>query len=655
MSAVHSLSGAKPRGAIRSGALGRGWSRAFGVPVFAAALALATAIGLNSRAADEAPKPTLFLPKSPIAAAYVLGRLTNQELIQAPRGEFVYVALLQRKGLEKKYRTEALEGLAKIRGTDPLTELIVGLGELDQKGEDFEPVARDLGGLLLAANATDLAAKRSLLEPRATDSQLPLVRQIAYAALITGDASLDRAWNAAAPDAAHLTDLLLGIPLIRDGALRATAFAKAAPLAQKSDSPETQRAAMTAITAAPGHEAEAFTLLTGLELTGVERATAVASLGRIPKKSWPKEQLDTLADDLLTYLQSVPAADRTETPFLNAIQFATDLASALPLEKARAYGKTLRGLGATVIVLHAVIEQMIYDKTSIVAEAGKTVEIILQNDDSMPHNLTIVTAGAVEEIGTAAEKMPPDPDAEGRLYVPSSAKVLYATKMVEPGQKTKLAFTAPATPGEYAYLCTFPGHWRRMFGTLTIVSDLDAYLASHATPTEPKTTEWKIGDFAADLAQAGAGRNLARGKELFAKLACQQCHKLGAEGYSYGPELTDVFKRYNQNRADVLRQILEPSLIISNRYQNVQFELKNGDTLLGMVVKEDADSVAVQSGPADSLIQAIKKSEIKERQPQTSSPMPVGLLYSLSKEEIFDLLAFLEAGGALGAAAHDQH
>ena len=68
------------------------------------------------RAAEEPLKKTLFLPKSPAAAAYVLGRLSNKELIEAPRSEFVYVALLQRKGLDRKYRIEALEGLPLLSG-----------------------------------------------------------------------------------------------------------------------------------------------------------------------------------------------------------------------------------------------------------------------------------------------------------------------------------------------------------------------------------------------------------------------------------------------------------------------------------------------------------------------------------------------------------
>src|SRR6185295_19318151 len=112
----------------------------------------------------------------------------------------------------------------------------------------------------------------------------------------------------------------------------------------------------------------------------------------------------------------------------------------------------------------------------------------------------------------AAEKMPPEPDAQGRHYVPDSPRVLHATKLVEPGQQTKLSFTAPSETGDYQYVCTFPGHWRRMVGTLAVAQDVEAYLASHAAAALPKITEWKVDDLAPELAKASSGRNLARGK-----------------------------------------------------------------------------------------------------------------------------------------------
>src|SRR5262249_4586217 len=51
---------------------------------------IAMALMLSVARAAEEPKQTLFLPKSPRAAAYVLGRLSNKELMAAPRSEFVY-------------------------------------------------------------------------------------------------------------------------------------------------------------------------------------------------------------------------------------------------------------------------------------------------------------------------------------------------------------------------------------------------------------------------------------------------------------------------------------------------------------------------------------------------------------------------------------
>src|SRR5262249_3534777 len=143
----------------------------------ACAVVLALAIcSTSARADDEASTNSFYLPKSPVAAAYILGRKSNRELIALPRSEFVYVALLQRKGLEKKYRPEALDGLATIRKTDRLTELLAGLTELHKKGDASEPVLRELTPVLTQSKPADLAAKRTGLEKLAAESQLPLTR-----------------------------------------------------------------------------------------------------------------------------------------------------------------------------------------------------------------------------------------------------------------------------------------------------------------------------------------------------------------------------------------------------------------------------------------------------------------------------------------------
>jgi cytochrome c2 len=65
-----------------------------------------------------------------------------------------------------------------------------------------------------------------------------------------------------------------------------------------------------------------------------------------------------------------------------------------------------------------------------------------------------------------------------------------------------------------------------------------------------------MADFATDLDKVPAGRNLARGKEVFASVLCLQCHKFGSEGGGTGPDLTAVSSRFK--RSDVLEAI-EPS------------------------------------------------------------------------------------------------
>jgi len=606
----------------------------------------------RSRAQD--PKTNFFLPQNPIAAAYVLGRLSNQELIAAPRSEFVYVALLQRSGLERKYRIEALQGLATIRHTDALSELLGAVSELDKKGETTQDTLRDLLPILLEFKPAELASKRELLVNLAAQSQLALTREIGFAAFVTADASIEQAWKQATSSSPQLSDLLLAVPMLRDSTLRAAAYPKIEPLLHREDSPELRRAAIRAIVAVPGHDAETFKTLAALVRAGTERPAAIAAMQRIPSKTWPKEAIEPLVNSLLEILPSTPTSERTGPDFSNALQFATDLASFLPDEKSRNLTKTLRGLGPTIIVLRAVYEQLRYDKQLIVVETGKPVALVLENEDAMPHNLAILAPGSLEEIGTATEKMSAEPDAEGRLYIPASPKVLHATKLAAPGQKVQLAFTAPSEPGEYPYVCTFPGHWRRMVGTLAVVKDVEAYLASHLESQQPKITEWKLEDLAPALSKVAYGRNLENGKSLFTQLACVQCHKLGKQGYAYGPDLTGVLARYKNDRASVLQQILEPSKVIEERYRNVNFELKAGEPVTGMVLKEDSHTVSIQTGPADSLIQTLNKSEIEKRQPQTSSPMPVGLLNALSKEQIFDLLAYLESDGNVETHAH-QH
>jgi azurin len=98
------------------------------------------------------------------------------------------------------------------------------------------------------------------------------------------------------------------------------------------------------------------------------------------------------------------------------------------------------------------------------------VEIVFVNSDEMQHNFLLGTPGSLDAIGTAADKLAQSPNALEQQYVPEMSQVLYATKLVDPGQKLTFQFKAPAEQGQYPYVCTFPGHWRLMNGILRVVA-----------------------------------------------------------------------------------------------------------------------------------------------------------------------------------------
>jgi putative membrane-bound dehydrogenase-like protein len=120
------------------------------------------------------------------------------------------------------------------------------------------------------------------------------------------------------------------------------------------------------------------------------------------------------------------------------------------------------------MVLKVVKDVMKYDKQMLTAKAGTTVQIVLQNPDSMQHNLVVVKPKTMDKVGAAADKLAQDPNGAKMQYVPKMPEVLAATPLINPGGKYTLTFKVPDTPGDYPFVCTFPGHWRIMNGILRV-------------------------------------------------------------------------------------------------------------------------------------------------------------------------------------------
>jgi putative heme-binding domain-containing protein len=158
-----------------------------------------------------------------------------------------------------------------------------------------------------------------------------------------------------------------------------------------------------------------------------------------------------------------------------------------------------------------------------------------------------------------------------------------------------------------------------------------------------------MADLAADLDRAGRGRNFENGREAFTAAQCFQCHRFGNEGGAVGPDITAVASRFS--RADLLSSLLEPSKVVSEQYQNLTVVKKDGDDVTGRLVEEtDTRLVLVPNQLTGEKVE-VKKSDVASRAPSKLSPMPEGLVNILTRDDLLDLLAYIESAGKREHAA----
>jgi len=125
------------------------------------------------------------------------------------------------------------------------------------------------------------------------------------------------------------------------------------------------------------------------------------------------------------------------------------------------------------ITLTADKVQFIYDIKEFTVKAGQKVKLTIVNPaDSVtkqPHNILIVKKGKKEAVGNLANLGLADPDfITKKNCIPDSPDILFSSKLVLPGKSETIEFTAPSDPGDYPYLCTYPGHWILMNGLMKV-------------------------------------------------------------------------------------------------------------------------------------------------------------------------------------------
>ena len=121
----------------------------------------------------------------------------------------------------------------------------------------------------------------------------------------------------------------------------------------------------------------------------------------------------------------------------------------------------------TTIRIATVVEKMKYDISNLTVKAGKKIKIIFSNPDFMPHNIVLVNPGKADAVAMEAMKLGATGFDVG--FVPKSADVIWASKLIDHGAEQVIEFNAPTKLGDYPYVCTFPGHHIIMRGNMKVV------------------------------------------------------------------------------------------------------------------------------------------------------------------------------------------
>jgi len=347
-----------------------------------------------------------------------LRRLTIDELLAEERDALVSAILLERTDLPDDKIDEVLKDFAEANDAEPLTSLLNQLAVMNPR---TVVKRRPLLDKLASWKISELDAEQErLVELFQQDGRPDELKAAAAGALVR---ALDT------PQA--MIDAIGAGPLVFDG------------LAYVKDAGRLKAWAPVVIAYALGEN----------DATQAAQIAALDALSRF--------NADLLEPAVARVLKLAREADDTGVRFA-AIRAINALPDAIK-------PGDIDDLRLTSLTLEAVPGQIKYDKTELTAVAGRPVEITLINPDTMEHNFAITKPGQMQRVGIAISTMNPA-DAAAIHYIPEGDAVLYHTPMLKPGQTYTLRFVAPDKPGKYPYVCTFPGHWQSMNGTIQFVA-----------------------------------------------------------------------------------------------------------------------------------------------------------------------------------------
>lgn len=119
------------------------------------------------------------------------------------------------------------------------------------------------------------------------------------------------------------------------------------------------------------------------------------------------------------------------------------------------------GTADTVLTVNPLGEDLQFEQDTLSAKAGSNVKLVFNNTAGIDHNFVLVnTAEISDDVVTASY------GAAGNGFLPEHADVIAGIPATAPGSTSEISFKMPE-PGQYRFVCLFPGHNLTMKGTLT--------------------------------------------------------------------------------------------------------------------------------------------------------------------------------------------
>jgi len=117
-------------------------------------------------------------------------------------------------------------------------------------------------------------------------------------------------------------------------------------------------------------------------------------------------------------------------------------------------------------------DAMQFDIKTFQAKPGESIRLTLNNVGSIPkiamgHNWVLLKKGT-DAIAFGQKVLASGGSATNPLPKSLLGDVLAHTKLLGPGESETISFTAPTIAGDYEYVCTFPGHFAMMRGSMEV-------------------------------------------------------------------------------------------------------------------------------------------------------------------------------------------